>query len=100
MLDRIGGLLPQRRPKIFFPAQNRAWRSDGNPEVARNHFRLGPFSGTRCAKKNKPPFHSRSLSPIKENGDPGNHEHGDPYIEPHQRAAGRRFAATIGGAIK
>jgi hypothetical protein len=45
-------------------------------------------------------FFNRLLSPVKENGDPGNHEHGDAYIQPHQRAAGCRFAATIGSAIK
>jgi len=84
--------LPQRRPEISFTAQDSARRSDWNAELARNHFRLGPFAGTGRAKKNEPPFH---LSPVKKKGDTGDHEDGDPHIEPHQGTAGRCFAASI-----
>jgi hypothetical protein len=48
--------------------------------LARNYFRLSPFAGTGRAEKNEPSFH---LSPVKENGDAGNYEHGDPHIQPH-----------------
>src|SRR6266496_3660274 len=71
--------------------------SNGNPEVPRNHFRLSSFAGTGRAEKNKPPFH---LSPIKKDRDPGDHEHRNTHIQPHQRAAGRRLAARVGSAIK
>ena len=84
--------------------------------MARNHFRLGAFAGTGRAEKNESSFHSRRrknrqqramaeyfnrlLSAVKEKGDPGNNEHGDADIKPHKRAAPRRFAATVGRAIK
>src|SRR5206468_6632065 len=68
-----------------------------NPEVPRNHFRLGPFAGTGRAEKNKPPFH---LSPIKKDRDPGNHEHGNTHPKPDQSAAAHGFAARVGSAIK
>ena len=97
MLDDFGGFLAQRRPEIFFPAQNRARRSDRNTELARNHLRLGPFAGTGRAKKNESSFH---LSAVKKDRDSGDDKHGDANIKPHQRAARRRFAATVGGAIK
>src|SRR5438105_3404921 len=35
------------------------------------------------------------LSPVKKNGDSGNHQHSDPDVQPHQRAARGRFAATV-----
>src|SRR6266568_5381280 len=86
-------LLPQGCAEIFFAAQNRARRSDGNTELARNHFRLGPLAGTRRAEKNESSFH---LSAVKENGNPGNNQHGDADIKPHKRAAHGRFAAAVG----
>jgi hypothetical protein len=52
----------------------------GNPELARNHFCLGPFARTGRAEKNKPPFH---LSPVEENSDASNYKHGDPHVQPH-----------------
>ena len=58
MLMIFGSLQSQRCPEIFFSAQNRARRSDWNSELARNHFRLGSFPGTRRAEKNESPFHS------------------------------------------
>src|SRR6266566_1682363 len=96
-LQHFRRLLPQRRAEIFFAAQNRARRSDGNTELARNHFRLGSFAGTGRAEKNESSFH---LSAVKENGNPGNSEHGDANIEPHKRAARGRFAAAVGSTIK
>src|SRR2546423_1956386 len=59
--ERFGSLLPQGRSEISFTAQDSARRSDRKAELARNHFRLGPFPGTRRAEKNEPPFHSRRL---------------------------------------
>ena len=56
----------ERRPEVFFAAQNRARRSDRNTELPRDHFRLGPFAGTGRAEKNESPFH---LSPVEENRD-------------------------------
>src|SRR5438128_10958389 len=61
-LKHFSGLLPQRCPKISFTAQDSARRSDGNTEVARNHFRLGSFPRPGRAKKNKPPSHCRSIA--------------------------------------
>src|SRR6267154_1284370 len=71
--------------------------SDLNTELPRNHFRLGPFSGTRRAQKNESSFH---LSAVKKNGDPGDNERGDADIKPHKGAARRRFPATVRSAIK
>src|SRR5207249_7890891 len=76
---------------------NRARLCDRYAELARNHFRLGPFSGARRAQKNESPFH---LSAVKKNGDPGNNKHGDADIKPHKSAARRRFPATVRSAIK
>src|SRR6266536_127459 len=100
VLDHFGGLLSQRGSEVFFTAYNCARRSDGNTELARNHFRLGAFAGTGRAEQNESSFHFRSLSAVKEKGDPGNNKHGDADIKPHKRAAPCCFAATIGGAIK
>jgi hypothetical protein len=97
VLDDFGGFLAQRRLEVFFPAQDRARRSDGNTELARNHLRLGPFAGTGCAKKNESSFH---LSTVKKDRHSGDNNYSDADIEPHQCAARRRFPPTIGGAIK
>ena len=97
MLDDFSGFLAQWRPEVFFPAQNRTRRSDRNTELARDHLRLGSFSGTGCAKKNESPFH---LSAVEKDRDASDDKRSDTDIEPHQRAARRRFAATVGGAIK
>src|SRR2546430_2682835 len=40
------------------------------------------------------------LSPVQEDSDAGNKQHGDPNIEPQQRAACCRFAATVRPARK
>ena len=45
-------------------------------------------------------FFNRLLTAVKEKSDPGNNDYSDADIEPHQRAARRCLAATIGGAIK
>src|SRR5206468_2580854 len=92
MLDHVSGLFTQRRPEVFLAPQNRARRSYGNTELARNHFRLGPFSGTGRAQKNESSFH---LSAVKENSDSGDNKRGDADIEPHERAARSRFPATV-----
>ncbi len=97
VLDHVSSLFSQRRPEVFFTPQNRARRSYGNTELARDHFRLGTFSGTGRAQKNESPFH---LSTVKENGDPGDNERRDTDIEPHERAARGRFSATVRSTIK
>jgi hypothetical protein len=97
MLDDFGSFLAQWRPEVFFPAQNRTRRSNRNTELACNHLGLGPFARTGCAKKNESSFH---LSAVKKDRDSGDDNHSDADIEPHERAAPRRFAATIGGSIK
>src|SRR5262249_26431662 len=95
--ENFGSLLPQRRTEVAFTAQDRASRSDRNAELTRNHFRLGPFTGTGRAEKNKPPFH---LSAVKKKGHPSDHKDRDPHIEPHQSAAGCCLATSIRSAIK
>ena len=97
VLDDFSGLFSQRRPEVFLAPQNCARRSYGDTELARNHFRLGPFSGTGRTQKNESPFH---LSTVKENGDPGDNERRDTDVEPHERAACGRFPTGIGSTIK
>src|SRR5882724_13322870 len=97
VLDDFGGLFSQKCPEIFLAPQNRARRSYGNTELARNHFRLGPFSGTGRAQKNESSFH---LSTVKENGDPGDNERCDADVEPHEHAARGHFSATVRSTIE
>ncbi len=83
-LSNFGRLQSKRRSEIFFPTQDRAWRSDRNAELAGDHFRLRPFPGTGRAEKNKSPFH---LASVKKDRDSADDEHCDADIEPHERAA-------------
>src|SRR6266481_2324593 len=59
---RFSSLLPERCAEISFTAQDSARRRNRNAEVARNHFRLGSFARAGRTKKNKPPFHYRSIA--------------------------------------
>jgi hypothetical protein len=69
-LGNFRGLLTERCPEIFFPTQDRTGRCHGNAELARDHFRLGPFPGTRRAQEHESSLH---LAAIKEDCDPCNH---------------------------
>ncbi len=56
-LSNFGRFNPQRRAKIFFAPQDRAWRRHRDAELARNHFRLRPLSRPGRAQKNESSFH-------------------------------------------
>src|SRR5687767_15193545 len=56
----------ERSTEVPFASQDCARRSDRDPELTSNHFRLSSFSGTRRAQKHQSPFH---LVPVEEDRD-------------------------------